>query len=187
MSVRVLIRAVSSSSFPGGHADLNGGHPDLVEDSFERVLVVEVPLAPLGPKIVKEETKEDIKGLFRIRKYTYVISVEIGGIVLMFDYHLSKKDERPGECRDLERVPIFPDLLESLPSTLGKRAIQQVVLGGFRHSYVAYFARGGDPHELQLGAYWEALVEGQPDERAHLLREGAMPDSCDDLRVRGVS
>jgi hypothetical protein len=52
LSVRVLIGAMSSNSFLGGHADLDDGHPGLVEDFLERVLVVEMPSAPLGPKIV---------------------------------------------------------------------------------------------------------------------------------------
>jgi len=52
LTVRVLVGAMSSNSFPGGHANLDGSHPSLVEDSLEKVLVVEVPLAPLKPKIV---------------------------------------------------------------------------------------------------------------------------------------
>jgi hypothetical protein len=52
LSVRVFVGAMSSNSFLGGHADLDGGHPGQVEYSLERVLVAKVPSAPFGPEIV---------------------------------------------------------------------------------------------------------------------------------------
>ncbi len=44
----------------------------------------------------------------------------------------------------------------------------------------------GNPHELQLGAHREALVESQPDERAHLSWVRVVPDSGDHLGGCGV-
>jgi len=52
LNVRVLVGAMNSNSFLGGHADLDGGHPGLVEDFLEKVLVAKMPSAHLGPKIV---------------------------------------------------------------------------------------------------------------------------------------
>ncbi len=52
-----------SNSFPNGHTDLNGGHPGLEEDFFERVLVTEVPSAPLGPEVVEKEATKDVERL----------------------------------------------------------------------------------------------------------------------------
>ncbi len=85
----------------------------------------------------------------RIGEATDVVFVEIGGIVFTFDDRLSEKDERPREGRVLGRLPVFPDPLERLPGALNRRVVEQVMLGKFRHSCVADFARGGDPHELQ--------------------------------------
>ncbi len=48
--------ARGSNGFPGGHSDLGGGLPGLQQHSLEEVLVVEVPAAPFGPEIEKEET-----------------------------------------------------------------------------------------------------------------------------------
>jgi len=45
----------------------------------------------------------------------------------------------------------------------------------------------GDTHELKPGAYWETLVEGQPDERPCLPWASVVPDSCDHLGGCGVS
>jgi len=45
---------------------------------------------------------------------------------------------------------------------------------------------GGDPHELEPGAHQKALIEGQPDERAHLPWASVMPNSCNHLGGCGV-
>ncbi len=42
-------------------------------------------------------------------------------------------------------------------------------------------AIGGDPHALEPGAHQEALVESQPNKRAHLPWVGIVPDSCNHL------
>ncbi|CAM6072920.1 unnamed protein product [Sphagnum tenellum] len=54
--------------------------------------------------------------------------------------------------------------------------------GRFHLAGVAGFALGRDTHELQLGAYQEALVEGQPDECPNLLWESVARISCTPLR-----
>jgi len=45
---------------------------------------------------------------------------------------------------------------------------------------------GGDPHELEPGAHWEALVENQPNKLAHLPWAGIVPDSRNHLWGCGV-
>jgi len=62
-----------------------------------------------------------------------MVSVEFGGIVFALDNHLPEKDERPKEGHVFERLPIFPNPLESLLGALNGRAVKQVVLGGFHH------------------------------------------------------
>jgi hypothetical protein len=56
LNVTVLVGAGGSNGFPGGHANLDGGHPGLMKHPFEGVTVTEVPLAPLRPKIIKKKT-----------------------------------------------------------------------------------------------------------------------------------
>jgi hypothetical protein len=46
----------------------------------------------------------------------------------------------------------------------------------------ADLALGGEAHDLELGANWEALVENEPDEGAHFSWAGAVPYSGDGLR-----
>ncbi len=40
---------------------------------------------------------------------------------------------------------------------------------------------GGDTHDLKPGSDRKAVIEGKPDEGAHLLRSGVVPDSGDGL------
>ncbi len=53
LDVGILGGVVRSNGLPSGHTDLNGGHPSLKENLFERILVTEVLSAPLGPEIIK--------------------------------------------------------------------------------------------------------------------------------------
>ncbi len=73
-----------SNGFPGGHFDLNGGHPSLKEDFFERVLVTEVPLAPLGPEVIEKKVMKNVKRLPRVSEVISMISKEPGRVVLSF-------------------------------------------------------------------------------------------------------
>ncbi len=60
LSVQVPIGPVGSNGFPGGHADLDDGHPSLVENFPEGILVVKVPSAPLRPETVEKKATENI-------------------------------------------------------------------------------------------------------------------------------
>jgi hypothetical protein len=60
LNVLVLILARGSNGFPGGHADLNCSFPSLKQDSFQGVLVVEVPVASFRPEVVQQEAPEDV-------------------------------------------------------------------------------------------------------------------------------
>jgi hypothetical protein len=51
---------------------------------------------------------------------------------------------------------------------------------------IANLAHRGDPHTLQQGADREPLVQGEPDEGAHLAQVGAVPDYAQHLGVCGV-
>ncbi len=56
----------------------------------------------------------------------------------------------------------------------------------FRGFTEADLARRGDPHTLQPGADKEPTVQGEPDEGAHLVRAGAVPNFGQHLGVHGV-
>jgi hypothetical protein len=83
-SARVLVEAISINGFPSGHADLDGGHPSLMKDPLEKVLVTEVPSALLRPEIIEEEATEDIKRLPRVKKVTDMVAMETGGVIFTF-------------------------------------------------------------------------------------------------------
>jgi len=76
---------VRSNGFPSGHTDFNGGHPGLKEDFFERVLISEVPSAPLGPEVVEEKTTENVKRLHRVSEATNMIGEEPRRVALSLD------------------------------------------------------------------------------------------------------
>jgi hypothetical protein len=63
LNVLVLILAKGSNGFLGGHADLNRSFPSLKYDSFQGILVVEVPAASFRPEVVQQEAPEDVQGL----------------------------------------------------------------------------------------------------------------------------
>ncbi|CAN5969225.1 unnamed protein product [Sphagnum jensenii] len=132
LNVRVLVGAMGSDGFPGGHADLNDGHLGLMENPFEGVLVTEVPLAPLGLKVVEKKTTEDVKRLPKVSEAVDMVGVESGGVIFMFDGSLPEQDEGLGESRVLGHLPVFLDPLECLPSALHGGTIKQAVLGRFR-------------------------------------------------------
>jgi hypothetical protein len=60
------------------------------------------------------------------------------------------------------------------------------MLRGFGGLLRANLACGEDPYALQLGAYWEAPVKGEPYESANLPGLGVMQDFGHNLRDGGV-
>jgi hypothetical protein len=82
LNVGVLDGVVRSNGFPGGHADLKGGHPSLMKNFFERVLVTEVPSAPLEPEVIEKKATNNVKRLPRVSEAAGVISKEPGRVVL---------------------------------------------------------------------------------------------------------
>jgi hypothetical protein len=82
LDVGVLGGVVRSNGFPSGHTDLNGGHPGLKEDFFERVLVFKVPSAPLEPKVVEEKATKNVKRLLGVSEAAGMICEEPRRVVL---------------------------------------------------------------------------------------------------------
>jgi len=90
LDVGVLGGAVGSNGFLSGHTDLNGGYPSLKEDFFERVLVSEVPSAPLGLEVVEEKARKNVKRLPRVSEATGMICEEPRRVVLLLDGNLTE-------------------------------------------------------------------------------------------------
>jgi hypothetical protein len=69
----------------GGHADFDGGHPCLVKDLLKIILVIEVPLAPLRPEVVKKKTTENLQGLLDVGEAVNMIALEVGRVIFAFE------------------------------------------------------------------------------------------------------
>ncbi len=145
-----------SDGSPGGHANLSSSLPGLEEDSLERILAIEMPSASLGPEIVEEQAPEDVEWLPPVGESTRVVAVEVRGVVFFLKDDLPKEDEGPSEG---EAVWCLPYAEEGFPSQLGKRAVQEAMLGGFRGAVVTALARGLDPHLLEPSAHRQTVVE----------------------------
>jgi hypothetical protein len=89
LNILVFTLTRGPNGFPGGHADLNHGHPSLEQDSFQGVLVVKVLAAPLGPEIVQQEASENVKGLLDIGVPSGVVSVKVRRVIFLFDHNLA--------------------------------------------------------------------------------------------------
>jgi hypothetical protein len=131
-----------------------------LKNFVEGVAVVKVLVAPLGPKVVKNEGVEDVERLLKVGETASVVSVEAERVVLAFDGGLSEQDEWLVDGDVLGGLPFFPDSPESHPGALRRRAVQEAMLGGFRGPDVASVAGGRDSHHLQPGRSRETLIEG---------------------------
>jgi len=115
-----------------------------------------------------------------------VVREKPGRVVLILVGSFPKKHERPGDGIAFWRLPFASDFLVGFPSALCHGALEQAVPGSFSMSKFANFALRGNSHELKPGAYQEALVEGQLDERPYLLWACVVPDFGDHLGGGGV-
>jgi hypothetical protein len=77
LSVLVPVLSRGSNGFPGGHTDLSRSLPSLKQDSFEGVMVIEVPTASLRPEIVKQEAPKDVQRLFVVGVSACVITMKV--------------------------------------------------------------------------------------------------------------
>jgi len=148
--VPILVRR--SNGPPSGHADLGRGLPRLKKNTLEGVLAIKVFATSLGLEIIEQEAPENVKGLSAVCEAARVVTVEVRGIVVVFEDSLSKEDKRPGDLEAVGRPPIVPHTEESVPSLLGRGAFHEAVLGGFRESLVTALAGGQDTHDLEPSA-----------------------------------
>jgi len=101
------------------------------ENLFERILVIEVPSAPLVPEVVEEKVREDVQGLSRVGETTGVVREELRGVVFWLGGSLPEKDERPGDGDVLRRFPFGPNFLVNFLGALCHGAFKQAMLWRF--------------------------------------------------------
>jgi hypothetical protein len=94
-----------------------------LKNFVEGVAVVKVLAAPFGPKVVKDESAEDVERLPEVGETAGVVSVEAGRVVLSFDGGLSEQDEWPIDGDVLGSFPFLPDSPKSHPGALRGRAV----------------------------------------------------------------
>jgi len=105
-----------------------------------------------------------------------MVREEFGRVVLSLDDGCPQEHERPGGDDVIGRLPFSPNSFVGFLGALRHGAFEQAMDGRFNLAGVVDFAMGRDAHELQPGAYREALVEGQPDECPNLLWASVVPD-----------
>jgi hypothetical protein len=132
----------------------------LEQNPFEGVLVIKVPSASLGPEIIEQKAPKDVEGLFPVGEATWVVVMEVRGVVLFFEHGLPKKNEGPSNGEAVGCLPFAPDTEESTPGLLGRGAFHEAVSGRFLEPLVVAFAGGLNPHGLELGAHRQPVVEG---------------------------
>jgi hypothetical protein len=134
--------------------------------------------------VVQDKASEDVERLPCVRVSAGIVRKEAERIVVELCGDFAKEHKRPSDLKVSIRFPFTPDALESLPHILSHRAVEQTVLGGLLDARAANLAVGGDTHDLQPGSDREALVEGEPNEGAHFLWAGVVPNSGNGL-LRG--
>ncbi len=127
---------------------------------------------------------EDVKRLPCVSVSVGVVCKEVRHIVVELCDDFAKEHKGPSDLEVSVCFPFALDALESLPRVLSHRAVEQIVLGGLLSAGAANLVVGGDAHDLQPGSNREAVVEGEPDEGAHFLWAGIVPNSGNGL-LRG--
>jgi len=110
-----------------------------------------------------------------------VVDEEPWGVVVTLDGRLAQEGKGLVDLDVVRHLPFVPDSLVGLPSAPRHGALEEAMLRGFFGVGVVDFASRSDAHDLKPGSHWEALVEGQPDECAHLAWARVMPYPGDQL------
>ncbi len=102
-------------SLPRSHAHLDSGHPGLGEDTFDGVLVSEMPFASLSLDVVQDEASKDVQGLSWVGEAASVVGEVPRRIVLFFKDRFPKEDEGPIDVELHRSFPVVPYSLVSSP------------------------------------------------------------------------
>jgi hypothetical protein len=87
----------------------------LGEDTFDGVLVSEMPFASLSPDVVQDEASKDVQGLSWVGEAASVVGEVPRRIVLFFKDRFPKEDEGPIDVELHRSFPVVPYSLISSP------------------------------------------------------------------------
>jgi hypothetical protein len=108
------------NGLPSGHLNLNSSHPGLLKDFPRGILVIEMLLASLQLKEVEDKATKDVKWLYNIGKTSYMVPLDLGGIIFSLEDNFTQHDKWPGESDVIGCSPFLLDVIEGLPSLFGK-------------------------------------------------------------------
>ncbi len=154
LSARILGVTLRFDSFPRSHAHLDSGHPGLGEDTFDGVMVPEVPFASFGLDVVQDEASKYVQGLSWVGEAASVVSELPRRVVLFFQDRFPEKDEGPIDVELHRSFPVVPYSLESSPCFEHPVAFEQAMLGGLLRVALADFAVWEDSHVLEPRSHW---------------------------------
>ncbi|CAK9200165.1 unnamed protein product [Sphagnum troendelagicum] len=98
--------------------------------------------------MVQNEAPENVKRLTSVREASCVVREKVGSVVVELHSDFAKERKRPGDLKVAMNFPFAPYALEGLPCLLSHGTMKQTVLRGLLSVRIAYFAVGGDTHEL---------------------------------------
>jgi hypothetical protein len=121
----------------------------LKQDFLDGILVIKVPSAPFGPKIIEEEAPQDVERLTTVSETTLVIAMEVRWVVFIFKDGLPQEHGGLGDVEAVGGFPFVPYTKEGVPSLLSRGAFHQAVLSRLQKSLVAPLASGLNTHDLK--------------------------------------
>jgi hypothetical protein len=117
----------------------------LKEDFLKGITVVEVLSAPFRPKVVEDETPENIERLASVRVASDIVRKEAWGVVVKFHSGFAEERKRLIDLKVTVSFPFAPYALEGLPSLLCHGAVEKTMLRGLLSARIADFATRGIP------------------------------------------
>jgi len=107
LNIRFLRGPKGVDGLLSGHPNFNNSHLGLLKDFPRRILVIEMLLASLRPKEVKDEAVKDAKQLSDVRKAPYMVPLDLGGVIFSFEDDFTQHDKWPKKSDIIGRSPIF--------------------------------------------------------------------------------
>ncbi len=111
LNTRFLGGPKGVDGLPSGHPNLNSSHPGLLKDFPRGILVIEMLLAFLRPKEVKDEVVKDVKRLFDVGEAPYMVPLDLRRVIFSLKDGFTQHDEWLGESDIIGCSPFMPDVI----------------------------------------------------------------------------